>query len=313
MVPANGNFDQANRDVLTKIDPSVDFSNFDYDEDGVVDFVFICWRAAASASNPSNPLSPFSGRSNLFASSPLQVDDGCRQVPGEKGATLNQGVSYRAPPTIFLVAAHEYGHDIRDQIVTDPIVPGHIWSAGPYCIMDGTGNGSAQGYLFSAWLRYKAGWVQPIDLLFTSAGQETTITLRDAAVNGDLGCARVRTSAMNWQYFFLEFRDSTSTTYTRGEWPGACDDQPGYTGLLIEHISDRGKAHVGGRQAVGGWEKEGGGASHGGGGETHRSGSPGPDCPGDRRPHPIPFRDVAESGDRRALRPSHASCLRRGG
>jgi len=252
-----GGHGQATLDVIQHLDALpdsiLDFSDYDWNDDGDVDFLFICYRQVygpnglalvsgiTGNSGLTLPLGPFGDRAVVTAHGDTLF------IPAGNGAELYPRTAERGPAITRGLAIHEYAHDLLSVAEANGInVPGnHIRSIGPYGVMDGTSARFHQGLLESV-VRWKIGWMTPAATIeFTSAGQETTVLLTDVGANGGDGFLVVNT-ADPLQYFVLECRDSTATPYTDGSTLGgitACQvDGRGSSGLVIMHVSDHGRA-----------------------------------------------------------------------
>lgn len=238
-------FTDVNHDILEIIDPQVDFDQYDMDQDGMVDFVFVLYRQkwGTGASIGSS----FAGFSHIgtvdFVTNDLSSFTGQLVVVGpQSGATMTPAGSHRGLKWTRDLALHEYVHDLNPYL-GDRWPGGHLRSIGPYGVMDGTAAFDVMGRgAMSTIYRKEFGWVAPKpahDIVLNSPGDEVTIELTDVLTTGADGYAVVRTLDPN-QFFLLECRDRSATRFTNGGLPeDPCrSDLTGFDGLLITHNSE---------------------------------------------------------------------------
>jgi hypothetical protein len=251
----------ANKTVIGIVDDDLTFDlgdlRFDADADGAMDFVFVFYRQGFCPSGPGELMSGgIHGESSLLGPDggtafTLTVGQSSTlDLPSANGATLAPIASQRSLGSYRVIAVHEYLHDFfGDASFFDPEydflkkVPGgfiHLESIGPYGTMDGTGRAfNGGGGSMAAIERAALDWLDPGIVIDPtgqswSPGDETTVLLRDVVTEGPDGFAIVKTHVPT-QYFILECRDSTASVYTDGG--DGCTVRPGYSGLVIQHIS----------------------------------------------------------------------------
>ncbi len=216
---ANGKIYRLVTETVRLADPTVDFSQFDANGDGVVDHITIVHAGAGQEAG---------GSSDLIWSHRWAVLDADPTVPGSQSLTADRvqiyGYTMVSEDSPVGVVAHEFGHDLAlpDLYDTD----GSSDGAGIWDIMaGGSWNGAPAGTSpadMSAWSRIRLGWIAPT---------EVTTALIDTSV------AQVETSgkafrlsipgASSSEYFLIENRESV----------GFDAALPG-SGLLIWHVDD---------------------------------------------------------------------------
>lgn len=148
-------------EILTAINPIVNYANYDNNGDGKVDMIKICFRFADTysldyqAQNPNPEHKSYQGISGLagyrmtFGSGTTLTMDGKTISAALRGSgTFQNGVIdlHGGLP----VMVHEFGHYLLDY---------HYEGIGFHGLMDGSGTG-----VMSSFERSKLGWVNPIPI-----------------------------------------------------------------------------------------------------------------------------------------------------
>ncbi|MGQ0723380.1 MAG: right-handed parallel beta-helix repeat-containing protein [Candidatus Eiseniibacteriota bacterium] len=246
---------ELNLAAIDSVDAHRDLSVYDYDGDGVVDFLFVVYRQKFTCTS-----------TQTCQCTPTQ--QGCQGNPwfGGTSGTIGLGFGLRAtmdninvdggrsalayPParergfkSTRTIAIHEYTHHlgVSQTAINNGGPYHHIRSLGGYCVQDGTWGAHEDGTeIMSTFLRWKLDWLDPPEITLSS-GQEQTYTLSDVGESGASGCLLVHTTDP-YQHFLLECRDSTAAIYDNGNAFGCDDGARGTSGLLIGHVSDRKRA-----------------------------------------------------------------------
>ena len=149
-------------EILTAINPLVDYANYDNNGDGKVDMIMICFRfadtyhldissVACSVYGKSyQGIAGLTGYRETFASGTTLTMDG-KTI---SAATLNGSGTFQSG-VIDLhgglpVMVHEFGHYLFG---------GHYAGVGYHGLMDGNGTG-----VMSSYERYQLGWITPIPI-----------------------------------------------------------------------------------------------------------------------------------------------------
>ncbi|RMD92774.1 MAG: M6 family metalloprotease domain-containing protein [Calditrichaeota bacterium] len=214
--------------ILTKIDPVVDFSEFDNTGDGMVDALFFV-HAGPSAEEIyiSNYAASFDYIwSHSWNIPPLKLD----------GVTLRKYTMEPANGTIG-VFCHEFGHTFGLPDLYDPdnssegIGEWGLMSAGGWCHRAGDRKGTSPSQ-FTAWSKYKLGWADPVEI---NAGTQELV------LEPSVTSPRIVLLRQPWmptgEYFLLENRQP------RGFDAGLTRRQkdfslPDPSGLLILHVDE---------------------------------------------------------------------------
>lgn len=194
------------------LDSQIDFSQYDRDNDGYIDNVFVFYAGQGEANGgSSNTVWPHSWNIAAATSTPYYFDG----VRLDRYACSNEW-SIGNPDGVGTFI-HEFSHvmglpDLYATSYTSAFTPG-TWStmdAGPY------NNDSRTPPLYSAFERYALDWIEPIEL-----NTAMNVTLKSI---GNNKCGIIRTSKTN-EYFLVENRQQTSwDTYIPGH------------GMLVWHI-----------------------------------------------------------------------------
>jgi M6 family metalloprotease-like protein len=253
-------------DILFALDPLIDYSQFDANNDGDVDaVVFIrsgngeedsqnpddIWSFAISYGSGSGP-GPFDGvyvsRWNTSPETrPLHDSD---YPPGFLGVdTLNR----------IRVFAHELGHnlglpdlyDYDDKLDTSTYTtPGDNndhplvdWDIMGYYGYGYLAIGSQIPSHFCGWSKRELGWIQPLVL----TGTHADLVIYDIETHNDSSLYKLELNETGSEYFLLEYRNTHSTgkfdkldsDFSCYLWPNlsyGCDTLD--RGLLITHVDD---------------------------------------------------------------------------
>jgi len=208
-------------EAVRAADASVNFANFDRNNDGVVDHVVIVHAGAAQESSPNT---------NLIWSHRWAVIDGDTTVPGDQRLVADgvqiYGYVMISEDSPFGVLAHEFGHDLGlpDLYDTDGSSAGvGIWDV----MGGGSWNGNPRGTSpshFSAWSKIQLGWATPIEVTSGLLAQP----IRAVENNSVVYRLTVKSAAGGDEYFLVENREDI----------GYDAAQPGPGGLLIWHVDD---------------------------------------------------------------------------
>jgi immune inhibitor A len=203
------NAQQLVKDVVELADTDVDFSQYDLNNDGEVDALFIV-HAGHGAEETSNVNDIWSHRWGINA----VFKDGVR-ISGYTMEPENGNIG---------VFCHELGHnfDLPDLYDTDYNSHG----IGRWCLMAGgawNNHGKSPAHM-SAWCKYKLGWMEPDEIL--DGGR--SVSLRSSALNVSDNALKLPVGdPAGKEYFLIENRAHDGFD----EWlPGA--------GLLIWHIDE---------------------------------------------------------------------------
>lgn len=199
-------------EACQQLDGEVDFSEYDRDDDGYIDNVFVFYAGRGEASGGSaNTVWPHSWNVSS-ATSTQYIFDGVRL---DRYACSNEWEGSR--PDGVGTFVHEFSHvmglpDLYATSYTGAFTPGS-WSAmdyGPY------NNGGCTPPLYSIYERYSLEWIEPTVI----TGPES-ITLKP--ISNNVGCI-IPTSDPN-EFFLLENRQKTG-------WDAYI---PGH-GMLVWHV-----------------------------------------------------------------------------
>ncbi len=226
-----GAYGRFNREVLEAADAEIDFSKYDKDGDGYVDFVFIILR-----SRPHNfIIGPAVGIAGLGLESPFVTNDRggpMGKIMIDEGATLEQGnFSYTVG-----VMAHEYGHilglpDLYDTTILDPELPPEedsagigLWGLMGYGALGWHGDDGPNP--LCAWSKAELGWIGTNnDSLITVTQNRSRLVINDIGAGGSVYKIPISSS----EYFLLVNRQASGSYYDR--------NIP-QSGLLIWHIDE---------------------------------------------------------------------------
>src|SRR5438093_3826354 len=164
---ANGPIYRLVTETVRLADPSVDFSQFDANGDGIVDHLTVVHAGAGQESG---------GSSDLIWSHRWNVLDADPTVPGYQSLTADgvqvAGYTMVSESSPVGVVAHEFGHDpgLPDLYDTDGSSDGAgVWDPMSLGSWNGAPAGSSPAAL-SAWSRIRLGWVTPTDVTTAVVG-----------------------------------------------------------------------------------------------------------------------------------------------
>lgn len=245
---SNAYFGYAIEEALKKLDPTVDFSKYDYDEDGKIDNIFFFYAGFGQAdSHDKSTIWPHqSDWSRYTHPATLKLDP--ITLDGKKFSTyacsneLQGGklpAGYEHPYLDGIGAcAHEFTHvlglpDLYDVDYKGTATPGD-WSI----MANGTYNDSStRPPLFSAYEQWVCRWLEFNDLTPEDNGHYEVPSLSVACMNGEEPVAyRLRIPRPGMSTFYQEF--FVVETRTKDGWDLALPNE----GILIWHIDyDRNK------------------------------------------------------------------------
>ena len=237
----------ANTDVIDLVaaDMDTELRQYDEDQDGTLDWIFIhYWSHRSSANGVYLYSEGFGGIARVLAEGTSKTltfsDQSTLTVAFNHGATTtaarhkDQGqpvIRVHTRNAFVGTAAHEYGHAVLSH---------HIPTLDVYGIMDGTSDEDTWtwGAIVSAYNRRKVGWIEPLVVDSLVTARDTTIVLKDAATQGDAGYAIVKTRDRSGQYFILECRNAEKSPYLRADTTGTCPPRPqAGSGLVVTHVA----------------------------------------------------------------------------
>ena len=193
---AGGSADQMVTDAVAAADAYVDFSQFDNDNDGVVDALGLIYAGGGTHDGCATDDAPDgSGGDSLWPHSggvgPLATGDGVTVNPHIVNSELTYAISDPPPPfgdcdqmqTIGLFA-HEFGHSLGlpDLYDTDGSSSGvGRWSTMASQYVSTVNNADTPPH-FDPWSKWFLGWVTPTDY----TGQNVSVALDRVEDNGDV-------------------------------------------------------------------------------------------------------------------------------
>jgi len=208
---------EVNREVLLKVDPYVDFSEYDnldgnsFGSDGKVDFIYIIYRNVEKRNNMMKSGNGYySGIAHLELSSTITTD-GVQIVSNSWiGGGVQQRSGYNGRDYTMYTAAHELGHYLFGG--------GHISGAGNLVLMNnGPAWNASKGMM--SWEREKLGWIN-----YTTKSTDGSVILSDYMTADQVYKVPVNGSS---EYFLIENRKHLSP-----------HDKAGDTGIYIYHITN---------------------------------------------------------------------------
>lgn len=217
---ANGPIYYLVDEAVRAADPSVDFTSFDTDHDGLVDHLVIVHAGPGQENHANLTDAIWSHSWNVYDGDPTQPGDQPLLADGVQVFHYTM-ISEDSP---LGVMAHEFGHDLGlpDLYDTD----GSSDGAGVWDIMSlGSWNGAPRGSSpaeFSAWSKIRLGWLTPTTGPVTAL-EDTAIP----AVEQRPFVIRLSVPGSVNEYFLLENREQTGF-----------DVALPASGLLIWHVDD---------------------------------------------------------------------------
>lgn len=243
----NARFGCAIKEALEYLDPDVDFSIYDYDDDGEIDNIFFFYSGYGQA-DTANPLLIWPHQTSYWRYTTLYggtlgLDrlwvDGKEMVSYACSNELNGSPKIAAEdrPWIDGIGAfcHEYGHvlglpDLYDTMTASSSSVGQTPTPGTYTVMDrGSYNYlSTRPPLFSAYEKWLCKWIEYTESTSLTDGDEITL---HAQTSPEANAVRLRiprpgTNRFYPEYYVLECRNSDS-------WDESLDEH----GMLIWHIN----------------------------------------------------------------------------
>lgn len=216
------------QEACTQADAYVDYNDYDWDGDGEVDQVFIVFAGYGEhAGAPSNTIWP---HESSVASLGMEFDGvkiatyACAsELAGNKGQVMS-GIG---------TACHEFSHCLGFPDLYDTDYSG-AFGMGRWDLMDsGSYNGPATNgevpYGFSAYERWVAGWLEPVEI----TDPAKALTLRDLERYPEAYI--IRNDGHEDEYYILENHQNT-------KWFSYTGDQQGIHGLMVSHVNYDAKA-----------------------------------------------------------------------
>lgn len=219
-------FGVAIKEALEALDPTVDFSVYDYDNDGLIDniFFFYSGRGQADCAQFDKELAPytvwphqsdFRRYTNLYPGTlgldPITVD-GKTMATYACSCELNSSSSVPSHPWVDGIGAfcHEFGHVLGLPDLYNVVNSNDYNTPKTYSVMD-TGSYNLMSTcppLFSAYEKWLCNWLE-----YTDAADGTSYTL-NPLMNEDANAVRIRikrpgTNRNYAEYYVLECRDNT--------------------------------------------------------------------------------------------------------
>lgn len=192
--PQAGGYGYLTREILDRIDPEVDFRDYDVNDDGFVDYLFVIVRRDTRRDDRTfawTGISCLDARcgGGLAGGRPAEADlfyDGRRLHWDYSGSILQNSTAGNVDPLVYHVRlmAHELGHDLWAPFfvhvpgLTDNDVPENGTNQVGYVLMAGAGGAPDRrgDELISAFERSLLGWI----------ACDTLRTGRDGLTLGDL-------------------------------------------------------------------------------------------------------------------------------
>ncbi|MBD5371460.1 MAG: M6 family metalloprotease domain-containing protein [Bacteroides sp.] len=208
------------KEAVEKLDPTVDFSKYDYDDDGVIDNIFFFYAGFGQADGgDQTTIWPHQGEyttfMRVFGLPEVKVD-------GKKLATYACSNEldgfHKTSPTPYLdgigAFCHEYGHVLGLPDLYETNYAGTVTTPGAYTVMDsGSYNdGSTRPPLFSAYEQWVCNWLEFDDN--TGDAEDVTLVPRTREGNNAVRL-RIRQPGGSYyqEYFVLESRKQEGWDY----------------------------------------------------------------------------------------------------
>ncbi len=205
-------------EAINLADPNVNFANFDNDNDGTVDGVYVIYAGyGEEAGAPTNTI-----WAHAWSLATPVIKDGVSLSKYSCSSEL-RGTSGTLITTIGVIC-HEFGHvcGSADYYDTDYATNGSYDGTGSWDVMaNGSWNGNPAGSRpphFNPYVKTQFNWVTPV--LLTSA---VSLTINDISSNAQI--YKYNTTTAN-EYFLMENRQQT----------GFNTNVPGH-GLMVYHYS----------------------------------------------------------------------------
>lgn len=248
-------FGVAIQEAFAALDDTLDFSQYDLDEDGCIDNIFFFYSGYGQADTGNKNLvwphqSDYLGYTNAYAISlglPRLYADGVEMRTYACANELNGSASIPANKKPYIDGiggfVHEYGHVIGLPDLYD-VTGGFTKTPGKFSVMDkGSYNGlSTCPPIFSAYEKWLCRWIE-----YTDAVEGESYDLHALTSGDDANAVRIRIrrpgSGNNYysEYFVLESRKAES-------WDEPLDE----SGMMIWRINFDNKQWVANQVNVGG-------------------------------------------------------------
>lgn len=219
-------FREAIKYALDELNSEIDFSKYDYDNDGIIDTVYFIYAGYGQADTPLSGQVIWPHQSSL--ANMAYYYDGVKMGPYACSNELcgsqhyyNQD-NYLDGPGTFV---HEFGHVLGMPDLYDPQYKGNCVTPGSWDIMDG-GSYNNDGYCppnLSAYEKWMYNWIE-----YTEATDNTHYDLKPVQQGGQairVPIYRTNGKPYDSEYFILESRDKSN-------WDAYLTDH----GMLVWHI-----------------------------------------------------------------------------
>lgn len=208
-------------EAISLADPSVDFSQYDQNNDNIIDNLMVIFVGESDSANGDGDED--GEPSDFDAIWPIQwaLQTDFMTSDGVVASNFFVCTEFCEMGTF----AHEFGHNLGlpDLYDTDYSSEGvgfwSIMSGGSYLEYDGESNSAH----FDAWSKYKLGWITPIVIEPDTVSRQ--IVLEPVEISGDI----IKIPISNLEYWLLEYRSIDAGHYDKG--------LP-KSGVLIWHIDE---------------------------------------------------------------------------
>ncbi|MBD3351537.1 MAG: M6 family metalloprotease domain-containing protein, partial [Candidatus Lokiarchaeota archaeon] len=224
-------------DIVKKADPSIDFSQFDYDGDGYVDCVIAIHTGGDGASGQNNIWShnwSFSAANYnypyIMPQAEYTTNDPWPGHPGQyikvNDYTIQPEEAYDQSLIDIGVFCHEFGHALGLPDLYDYDYSSN--GVGNFCLMAGGCSGGdgihpEKPVHMCAWAKYELGWISPINI----TSDRIDVQIPNIEQNPNSVYRIWKDGSIETQYFLLENRQRLGfDKYLAG------------TGLFIWHIDE---------------------------------------------------------------------------
>lgn len=221
------NFKEAIKYALDELDDEINFSQYDYDNDGIVDTIYFYYAGYGQADTPTDGQTIWPHQSNLGAYGwrydNVQIGPyACSNELNGMNHYYNQDMYLDGPGTFV----HEFGHVLGMPDLYDPTYSGITITPGDWDIMD-NGSYNNDGYCppnLSAYEKWMYKWIE-----YTAVEDNKHYDLKTVQQGGEalrVPVVRVNGSPMTSEYFVIETRDKKN-------WDAYLADE----GMLIWHLN----------------------------------------------------------------------------
>lgn len=225
------NFKEALRYAVNYLDDSVDFSQYDFDSDGVIDTIYFIYAGYGQADTGDTTTIWPHQSSMVYSNITL---DGVKFGPYATSNELKGGAHYYNQDGMLCgigTFCHEFGHVIGLPDLYDPNYNANAITPGEWSVMD-QGSYNDEGTcppLFSAYEKWSCNWIEYEEPV---AGESYELLSADQKSRGiRLSVTRPNGGIYKNEYFVLESRSRTG-------WDEFLPDE----GLLIWHIDYKASA-----------------------------------------------------------------------